>query len=280
MRASPIHKLKNQQGFTLIELVTVIVVLGVLATSISSFIRLGTQSYTDAADRDALLSTARFVVERLNREVRNALPNSIRTIGVNNQCLEFVPIDKSVIYLDIPVAPEVSSNSVEVIMLADNLLLTTQYVAVYALSSDDIYNKASGVIEAFSSVENTGVKREPSTINFSEDLLFKKESPTKRLYFIDSPVSYCVESKSIYRYQGYGFGVASSYNDNGMPLGTNDTEKVLMAEYVDNYSSGTVPFQTSPATLQRNGLAQVRLKFALNLEKIVFNNEIQVPNVP
>lgn len=280
MRASPIHKLKNQQGFTLIELVTVIVVLGVLATSISSFIRLGTQSYTDAADRDALLSTARFVVERLNREVRNALPNSIRTIGVNNQCLEFVPIDKSVIYLDIPVAPEVSSNSVEVIMLADNLLLTTQYVAVYALSSDDIYNKASGVIEAFSSVENTGVKREPSTINFSEDLLFKKESPTKRLYFIDSPVSYCVESKSIYRYQGYGFGVASSYNDNGMPLCTNDTEKVLMAEYVDNYSSGTVPFQTSPATLQRNGLAQVRLKFALNLEKIVFNNEIQVPNVP
>ena len=55
-----------------------------------------------------------------------------------------------------------------------------------------------------------------------------------------------------------------------------------MAEYVANYSSAVqmAPFQTFPATLQRNGLALIRLKFVRNLEEIVFNNEIQVPNVP
>ena len=74
-------------------------------------------------------------MERLNREVRHALPNSIRTIGDNNQCLEFVPIDKSAIYLDIPVAPEAPSNSVKVVMLEDLLKATTKYVSVYALNS-------------------------------------------------------------------------------------------------------------------------------------------------
>ncbi|MFT5635936.1 MAG: MSHA biogenesis protein MshO, partial [Cognaticolwellia sp.] len=165
-------KLTNkQQGFTLVELVTVIVILGVVATSITSFLRFGTKSYTDAADREALISTARFVIERLNREVRHALPNSIRTIGADNQCLEFVPIDKSAIYLDIPVAPEPANNSVDVVMLADSLLPTTQYVAVYALNSNDIYSTASGVIEAFSSVDNSGDQQTPSKINFTNSIL-------------------------------------------------------------------------------------------------------------
>jgi MSHA biogenesis protein MshO len=270
---------RYQQGFTLVELVTVIVILGVLATSITSFLRFGTKSYTDAADREALISTARFVVERLNREVRHALPNSIRTIGDNNQCLEFVPIDKSAIYLDIPVAPEASSNRVEVVMLEDPLKATTQYVAVYALNSADIYNTTTGVVEAFSSVNNSGNKQTPSSINFSSSILFNAESPTSRLYFIESPVSYCVESKSIFRYQGYGFG---NYASNGLPNVGNTTARVLMAEYIANYStSGNVaPFSTFPATLQRNGLALTRLKFVRNLEEVVFNNEIQVPNVP
>jgi MSHA biogenesis protein MshO len=270
----------QQEGFTLVELVTVIVILGVLATSMTSFLRFGTQIYTDATDRDALISTARFVVERLNREVRNALPNSARVVAVGSkQCLEFTPIAHSAIYLDIPVAPEPESNIGRLAPFASALVTNSSKVAVYALNTSDIYENTT-VIADFDSlspaIERLLLDDDSPEVILTFDtpanpIHFNADSPTNRLYFIESPVAYCLEGNDLYRYSGYQNSAIDT-----KPI-LNNNNRSLMAEYIDTSTSS---FSVANATLQRNSLVQTRLAFSKNSETIVFNNEIQVPNVP
>lgn len=267
---------EKQRGFTLVELVTVIIILGILATSVSEFLRYGTQSYTNATDREEIISTARFVIERLNREVRNALPNSLRVTSDNSmQCLEYVPIANSAIYLDIPVFPEVAANNIEVMMLQSLPPTATNLLSIYALNSNDIYNKTTGVIATFNNIALNPDLSLPSAITLANDTLFVSESPTNRLYLIEAPIAYCLVASSLYRYSNY------AYSNENTPI-FDGTNRSLMAEYLVNNinQDSELPFKTVPATLQRNGLALIRLIFSRNLERIVFNNEIQVPNVP
>ncbi|MGL4478103.1 MAG: PilW family protein, partial [Aeromonas veronii] len=67
---------RGNSGFTLVELVMVILLLGIMATFTSQFIGIGTQIYGDASSREQLMSDARFAMERLNRELRDAVPGS------------------------------------------------------------------------------------------------------------------------------------------------------------------------------------------------------------
>jgi MSHA biogenesis protein MshO len=262
----------KQKGFTLLELVTVMIILGILATSVFTFLRYGVESFTNASDREEVISSARFAIERLNREVRNALPNSLRTLGATSQCLEFTPIAQSVIYLDIPVSPEPISDTVQFLMSKGTLENTVNYISIYALNSSDIYSKTSGIIEEISSVTHSGSKDSPSTVTLVNEIVFNGESPTKRMFFIDQSVAYCIEGNQLYRYQDY------DYLGNNIQMNS-DTQRVLMAEYLD-YSDGEVPFKTTDAVLSRNGIAFIELVFRRNFEKISFNNDIQVQNVP
>ena len=86
----------TSNGFTLVELVTVIIVLGIVSVGISGFIRTGLDIYSDVTEREQLLGDSRFVVERLNRELRMAVPHSVR-VGNNAsndvQSIEILPSD-------------------------------------------------------------------------------------------------------------------------------------------------------------------------------------------
>jgi prepilin-type N-terminal cleavage/methylation domain-containing protein len=71
--------LRSQRGFTLVEAIIVMVLTGVLAGVMVLFIRQPVQNYVDAAGRAGLTDTADLALRRMARELRSALPNSIRT---------------------------------------------------------------------------------------------------------------------------------------------------------------------------------------------------------
>lgn len=78
-------------GFTLVEAVVVIVVTGVIGGIVALFIRAPVQGYFDSVARTELSDVADLTLRRMARDIRLALPNSMRVSQVGSAtALEFL----------------------------------------------------------------------------------------------------------------------------------------------------------------------------------------------
>jgi len=272
------------KGFTLVELVTVIIVLGVVSVGISGFIRTGVQTYSDVIERDQLLGDSRFVVERIHRELRLAVPNSARVTANNAgniQCLEFVPSAWVSFYTSLSVLPALSTTA-SIVEFANNAadfrLETNDFAIVYPTSTPDVYdlsNNKRKLITACTVNGNDDCNEDidPNGVaKLTVSAAFKDHSPASRLYIARTAVSYCAHSSGeIYRIE----------------VNINTTQTVysagtLMAENLKNdfTQSDEAPFRIYDATLTRNGLVHILLAFERNEEIINYSSEVHIPNVP
>ena len=89
MRAPHRSLPRPSRGFTLIELTLVIVIAGVLAATIAVFMRPAIDSYIASGNRAELTDQADTALRRMLRDIRLAVPNSVRSPGA--QCVEVVP---------------------------------------------------------------------------------------------------------------------------------------------------------------------------------------------
>lgn len=88
----------RQRGLTLVELVIVVVIMGITAAILLPVIANNMRAYGDTRARSDLTARGRIALERLAREVRHALPNSIRlldsagqpALGTTGQGIEFL----------------------------------------------------------------------------------------------------------------------------------------------------------------------------------------------
>jgi len=79
----------SSRGFTLIEMIIVIVLLGVISGVLTPFISKAMQAYSASKARADLVSKGRLSMERMSREIRHVVPNSLRILGGGNG-IEFV----------------------------------------------------------------------------------------------------------------------------------------------------------------------------------------------
>lgn len=283
---------KRHKGFTLMELILVILILSIMGAGISSFISLSTQTYVNATNRDEVIGNARFVIERLNRELRNAVPNSIRvkTWFDRIQCIQFTPIVASSVYTDIPVSPEPASSIISVIPFLDingdpyecdrENTSCRDLVTVYPLQDDDIYADPTLSVNKIFQVYDADMSTAPYEIEFSENIHFKEDSPTQRLYIVNEQVSYCnviVEPPNIWGIGRYSESNISS-GEQTIPGSVPD----YMAGYLieDISAAANLPFTYYNATLKRNAVVQIHLHLVKEDEDYVFDHEVHINNVP
>lgn len=93
----------SQRGFTLIELVLTIVIGSIIMLGIAGYVQVGMKGYVEASSRQRIQTQAQFVLEKMAREIRHAVPNSFAmTNTVDESCLSFVPTLNSGYYFQEP----------------------------------------------------------------------------------------------------------------------------------------------------------------------------------
>lgn len=261
--------MRRLQGATLIELVIVLVVLGIVAALSSSFVVTAVTAYNQAAERNKLILRGRAAIERLHRQLRIALPYSVR-VSASGNCLEFMQLTGGANYLgQLPDA----NNGAPAVNFIDTAPFTlglggVAHVAVGAMSTGEVYTTATTA----SRTGVSGLNGSPATqINLTSNHRFLRNSINERVYLMADPERFCVVGSSLVHYGNYGLltGALTDVNPGG--------QSALLS---DDILAGTPTFSLSPATESRSALVLVNFGVSRNGETVTFNQQMLVRNVP
>jgi MSHA biogenesis protein MshO len=256
------------RGFTLLELIIVIVVLGILAVGTSTYIVQTTESYVVSAERGKLIASGRLAVEKITRRLRNALPNSIR-ISASNNCVEYIPVIRATNYTSNILVPSatVSTEAFDMPTPAPSPF----YVSVAGFSASELYNQPiadPGVI-ALGQLPGAGVG--VTSINLPGSHQFLRNSPTARTFITGNPERFCIVSGSLSYYTDYGFENSIATDITGTATAS------LVAENIDGASSN---FLYTASSLVSNAIVDVTLNFIKDGDPVKISHQVQVRNVP
>lgn len=294
-------------GFTLVEAIVVISLTGILAAIVAVFIVKPVEGYFDSVRRAELSDAADNALRRVAREVRTALPNSLRQ--PDDQCIEFLPVAGGGRYathgsdaLDFVGTGASADSAFEVYGYSaadDASPVAGQSLAVYNLGLPDAsaYNDPTqasstrGLIAAGSSVSAaTG----SGSIQFSRKR-FPFESPGRRFQLLAADASGASHSVV---YACVGAGLAGGQGQGGLyrytrslpaaaalsalascPASAPAGAQLLVGE-VESCSLDYTAVPSTAATFQRFGLLEMRLALTRAQESVRLYHEVHVSNVP
>lgn len=280
------------RGFTLIELVITLVISTIVVSFVSLFISGPVRGFTDQARRARLVDAADAALRRIGRDVRRALPNSVRTAsaggvvalellstvdgaryraqppGTTDQILDFSAADGSFNVLGpfTQVAKPFSS--------------TSHYLAIYnvGVPGADAYELGNVVTPTGTTltISADGVTGE-DRVTVAPAFRFAYGSPTQRVFLLEGPVTYLCDAMAgtLMRYQGYAIAASQADRDSHGELLAAGATASLMANQLS-----ACAFSYAPGTAERAGLVSLEFTVSAQGERVSLLSQVHVDNVP
>ncbi|ODS23190.1 hypothetical protein AB835_10130 [Candidatus Endobugula sertula] len=255
----------KNRGFTLIELIAVMVILGIIASFSASFVVDITRSFLSVSRKNDLLSESRLATEYMMRRLRNALPYSVRMTN-SGQCLEFMSIVSSGLYRDI--VPSVvngafANGNTTPIVTAPFIINngSPAYMVIGANAATELYGVTPGSLAEIDSINATSV-----TLTANKQWL--RNSINQRFYIVDTPNAFCLLNNELRLYRHLSMvdddiNTSSSYD--------------LLAQSVSELAP---LFSISSAVEDRNIRITLSLLFTQSDNRLEVIKQVVVRNVP
>ena len=256
------RRLACHRGFSLIELITVIVILGIIAVIGTQFIVNATESYRSTQTRALLANTGRQAVERMTRQLRGALPYSVHTTNGGN-CVQFMPIAAAGFYLQ-PVSITDPSSTINTSPFNVEYF-TAEHLVIGALSDTEIYDgsvRANLASPISDNSTRTAVSFDPYT--------WERNSASQRFYLVSSPQAFCLNATELQFYE--------NLSPSGGNVGLGNPPDELLAR--NAATTGAPLFTVNNATAENNIIVNINIGFSEGGETVDFFQEVSLRNVP
>lgn len=289
--------MRRARGFTLVELIVVIVLVGVIGGVVITVFKPALEGYLDVGRRADLTNQADTALRRMVTEVRGAVPNSLRSTG--DQCLELVPTADGG---RLRTAPDTTWDSVATRPRSEAVdgsgaltvfdVLTPlgpgtepgDLVVVANQDPSEVYGQSNvGTIRSVAPAPSDGTLAPGiARITLTAPVQFPPGAESGRFVVVpgnERAVTYRCEnvgntngtgSGILYRYRNYGFSQAQ----NCQPPAT---ERQILATKVSGCS---IRYQANPGITQQSGFVQVQLTLTEAGESVNLIYSAHVNNVP
>ncbi|MDO6384896.1 MULTISPECIES: type II secretion system protein [unclassified Uliginosibacterium] len=259
-------------GFTLIEMIVVMTITAILVAIVAVFIRRPMEGLVDTTRRAALADAADTALRRMAREIRAALPNSLRVAQSGSTWyIEFLPVLAAGRYCE---QSDCGSTPLDTVGGNASLSFAGPAPALSPIPAGTeavIYNLGVTGLDAYAGGNSVGLASiGASSISFSASKIFTYASPGRRVQLIGPPVSYaCSSGGTLSRIWGY-----TKQASQPVAVPANASTAVL-ADFV---ASCAVDYTQS--AIDQNGLLYLSLQLARAGETVSVSHAIQINNTP
>ncbi len=268
----------NARGFTLLELVVAITISSIVLIFVSMFLAAPVDAYDAHARRNALVSDASTAWPRMEADLRQALPNSLRARRNGALvALEMLSVVDEARYLTPTNAAFTTAGVFRGVALPFNS--NTHYLSVNNLGTPgaDAYAPGATLTAAGSTIDIVaGPLAGETTVQVTPPAAFTGVSPRRRIYLVSGPVTYlCDEGQgTLRRYSNYPIAASQGARDTPGEFAALGAVGTLIAQGLSSCDFAAPPNATQAQTVA------ARLTTTRNGESIALLHSVRLEYVP